>query len=131
MRFADEDPPSFFTLFQEGNPSPFYKEALAFTAFGLDGFKEGAERDGAALVILATHRVSYFGGGGAFARLNELAAERRIPVVDQGLHIHRQGAELRDAQWAHDAHWNPDGHQWAAAALLAYLKRNGCRSRGT
>ena len=62
IRPANEDPPSFFTLFQEGNPSPFYNEALAFTAFGLDEFKRRAERDGAALVILATHGMSYFGG---------------------------------------------------------------------
>ena len=122
-----EDIPSVFSLFQEGNASPFSKEALAFTAFGLDEFKERAERDGAALVILATHRVSYFGGG----LMNEMAAERGIPVVDQELHIHRQGAELRDAEWTHDAHWNPSGHQKAAEALLEYLKRMGCRSRGT
>ena len=57
-----EDIPSVFSLFQEGNASPFSKEALAFTAFGLDEFKERAERDGAALVILATHEMSYYGG---------------------------------------------------------------------
>ena len=67
IRPANEDPPSFFTFFRERNDSPFYKEALAFTAFGLDEFKKRAERDGAALVILATHRMRYFGerGGGA------------------------------------------------------------------
>ena len=63
IRPANEAPPSFFRLFREGNASPFYKEALAFTAFGLDEFKDRAERDGAGLVILATHRMSYFGGG--------------------------------------------------------------------
>ena len=123
IRPANEDPPSFFTLFREGNASLFYKEALAFTAFGLDEFKERAERDGAALVILATHPMHYFRGG-RFARMNELAAERRIPVIDQGDVIYRQGADLRDAEWAHDSHWNPAGHQWAAEALLEYLKRN-------
>ena len=56
--------------------------------------------------------------------MNELAAERRIPVIDQGDVIYRQGADLRDAEWAHDSHWNPAGHQWAAEALLEYLKRN-------
>ena len=64
IRPANEDPPTFFSLFQEGNDSPLYKEALAFTAFGLDEFKKRTERDGAALVILATHRTRYFGGGG-------------------------------------------------------------------
>ena len=123
IRPANEDPPSFFTFFREGNASPFYREALAFTAFGLDEFKEHVERGGAALVILATHGMSYFGGGG-FARMDELAAERRIPVIDQADVIYRQGADLRDAGWAHDAHWSPTGHRWAAGALLEYLKRN-------
>lgn len=115
--------PSFFARFQEGTDSPFYEEALAFTAFGLDQFKERAVRDGAALVILATHRMHRFGGG-IFARMSEMAAERGIPVIDQGDYIHRQGAELDDAGWAHDDHWSPTGHQWAAEALLEYLKQN-------
>ena len=110
-------------LLQAGRDSPFYKEALAFTAFGLDQFKERTERDGAALAILATHRMRHWGGS-LFAPMNEMAAERHIPVVDQADFIHRQGAELRDAEWAHDAHWNAAGHRWAAEALLEYLKRN-------
>ena len=122
-RPANEDTPSFFALFAEGSDSPFYAEALAFTAFALDEFKRRTERDGASLVILATHRASSFGGG-VLARLNETAAERGIPVIDQGDWIRRQGAGRRDARWAHDAHWNPAGHQWAAEALLEYLKRN-------
>ena len=111
-------------LFAQGGDSPpFYTEALAFTAFALDEFKRRTEHDGAALVILATHEMSDFGGG-VLARLNETAAERGIPVIDQGDFIRRQGAELRDARWAHDYHWNPAGHRWAAQALLEYLKRN-------
>ena len=123
MRPADEEVPNFYALFQEGNDSPFYEEALAFTAFGLDQFKDRAGRDGAALVILATYRMHRFGGG-TFARMSEMAAERGIPVIDQSDFIHRQGAELRDARWAHDDHWSPTGHQWAAEALLEYLKQN-------
>ena len=123
MRLANEASPNFFTLFQEGNDAPFYEEALAFTAFGLDEFKARTERDGAALVILASHRMRRFGGG-TFARLNEMAAQRHIPVIDQAEIIYRQGAELRDAGWAHNDHWSPAGHQWAAEALLEYLKRN-------
>ena len=123
MRFANEDTPTFYKLFEERNDSPFFKEALAFTAFGLDAFKARTERDGAALVILASHRMRRFGGG-TFARMNEMAAQRRIPVIDQADVIYRQGAELRDAGWAHDDHWSPAGHEWAAEALLEYLKQN-------
>ena len=114
----DEDIPA------EGSDAPFVTEALAFTAFALDEFKRRTERDGAALVILATHRMSYVEGRGALARLNEMAGERGIPVIDQGDYIRRQGAGLRDAHWPYDGHWNPAGHQWAAEALLEYLKRN-------
>ena len=56
--------------------------------------------------------------------MNEMAAERGIPVIDQGDVIHRQGAELRDARWAHDEHWSPAGHRYATEALLEYLKQN-------
>ena len=120
---ARPEMPSFFALFQEGNDSPFYQEALAYTGFGLDQFKERAQRDGVALVILATHRLSRFGGH-TLARMSETAAERRIPVIDQGEYIHRQGAKLDDASWRHDDHWSPAGHRWAASALLEYLVAN-------
>ncbi len=114
-----------FRLLAEENGGPLYTETLAFTALALDEFKKRAERDGAALVILASHRMRRVpDGGGALARLNELASERRIPVVDHGDFINARGAEPRDAEWAHDNHWNLAGHRWAAEALLEYLKQN-------
>ena len=115
---ANEEVPSFFALFAEGNDSPFLKEALTFTAFGIDEFKKRTERDGAALAILAIHQT------GAFAPMNAMAEELGVPVIDQADFIRRRGAELRDAQWAHDGHWNSAGHQWAAETLLQYLKEN-------
>ena len=136
MWFENEETPSFFALFQEGYgspngllngssnaPPPFFKEALAHTAFGLDDFRKRTERDGAALAILATHRMQRFGGG-TFAWMNAMAEERGIPVIDQAALIRRQGAELRDAQFPHNSYWNPAGHHWAAEALLEYLKEN-------
>lgn len=56
--------------------------------------------------------------------INEIAADQGIPVINQGDFIYRQGGELRDAEWTHNAHWNPTGYRWAAEALLAYLKQN-------
>ena len=110
-------------LFAEGGDSPFFAEALAYTAFGLDEFSKRAVRDGAALVILASHSMSRFEDG-LLARLEEMAAARGIPVIDQGGFIRRQGAELRDAHWKRDGHWNSAGHRWAAQALLEWLKQN-------
>ena len=103
---------------------PVYEDALDFTGFALDQFKERADRDGAALVILSTH---YMGTRGdlAFDRLTALAEPRDIPVIDYNNYVLRQGAEpRRDAVWAHDGHWNVAGHQWAAEVLLEYLKQN-------
>ena len=103
---------------------PIYEDALEFTAFALDQFRERADRDGAALVILSTH---YIGTRGdlAFDRLTALAEPRGIPVIDYNDYVLRQGATpRRDARWEHDGHWNTAGHRWAAEALLEYLKQN-------
>ena len=101
-----------------------HEDALDFTAFALDQFKERADRDGAALVILSSH---YIGTRGdlPFDRLAALAEPRGIPVIDYNDYVLRQGAEpRRDTRWEHDSHWNAAGHRWAAEALLEYLKRN-------
>ena len=100
-----------------------HEDALDFTAFALDQFGERAGRDGAALVILSSHTMGTRGDL-AFDRMADLAESRGIPVIDQYDYIFRQGAGPRDAQWAHDVHWNIAGHQWAAEALLEYLKEN-------
>ena len=110
--------------FYYGHLPAVYEEALDFTGFALDQFRERAARDGAALVILSTHDMRTAGDHG-FDRLTALAEARGIPVIDQYDYILRQGADpKRDARWAHDGHWNAAGHQWAAEALLEYLKQN-------
>ena len=101
---------------------PVYEDALDFTGFALDRFRERADRDGAALVILSIHHMGTRGHLG-FDRLATLAESRGIPIIDQHDYITRQGARPRDAIWAHDGHWNAAG-RWAAEALLEYLKEN-------
>ena len=110
-------------LFAQDMPA-IYEDALDFTAFALDQFRERADRDGAALVILSTHYIGTRGDLG-FDRLTALAEPRGIPVIDYNDYVLRQGAEPgRDAIWKHDPHWNTAGHRWAAEALLEYLKAN-------
>ena len=112
----------FFASTEEDLPA-VHKDALDFTAFAFDQFRERAERDGAALAILSIHAMRTFGDAG-FDRLAALAEPRGIPVIDQYDHMLRQGADWRDAEWAHDGHWNAAGHRWAAEAVLEWLKRN-------
>ena len=103
---------------------PVYEDALDFTGFGLDQFRERADRDGVALVILTSNYMGTRGDLG-FDRLTALAEARGIPVIDYHDYVLRQGAEpRRDTRWAHDGHWNAAGHRWAAEALLEYLKEN-------
>ena len=102
---------------------PVYEDALDFTAFALDQFRERAARDGSALVILSSHYIGTRGDLG-FDRLTALAEPRGIPVIDYNDYVLRQGAEPMDARWKHDSHWNAAGHRWAAEALLEYLKEN-------
>ena len=101
---------------------PAFQEALALLGFALDQFVERTRRDGVELVILAIYEL---GGRGnrAFDRLHALAAARGIPVVDQHDYIVSRGGDVRDAHWPRDGHWSPAGHQWAAEALLEYLRR--------
>ena len=110
-------------VFRQKDMPPYFEGALDFTAFALDEFKKRTERDGVSLVILATHRMRTRGYP-PFDRLAAMAEARGIPVVDQYDYIRRQDARPRDANWAHDPHWNAAGHQWAAEAMLEYLEKN-------
>ena len=109
--------------FAQSSLPPLYADALDYTAFALEQFKRRADRDGSKLVILAAHRAKMLGGR-IFERLSAMAADLGIPVIDQADYILRQGARIEDAQWRHDYHWNPAGHQWAAEALLEWLRDN-------
>ena len=110
--------------FARGRLSPIYAEALEYTAFALAQFRERTDRDGAGLVILAAHNLKAAGTTYLFDWLRETAAAQGIPVIDQSDYILRQGAKLQDAQWRHDGHWNEQGHQWAAEALLEWIREN-------
>ena len=107
-------------ILRAGPESAIYRDGVAITAFALDEFQRRATRDGAQLAILPAE-------GDHQAPLREMAAERGIPIIDLADYVRRQGGSMQDANfWATalDWHWNRQGHQWAAEALLEYLSRN-------
>ena len=94
-----------------------------FTAFGIDRFKERADRDGVAFLILFVEEMNSTYEWAAEA-LKEMARERGVPLIDLHAYIARQGRDIRESRFAHDIHWNATGHLWAAEALLEWLARN-------
>ena len=119
------DPPSgpIDERLLEEDPPPVFAEAFEFTAWSLAEFRRRADRDGAALAILSTHQM-----GGVDSRWSELlrgmAAPLGIPVISQYDWIAGRGGRVGDAHWPHDDHWNAQGHQWAAEAILDWLRRH-------
>lgn len=97
-------------------------EGLDYTAFALAEFKARAQRDGFALVVLATEHVG--GAAPMYQRLDKLTRAAQLDVIDLHDYIVRQGGRLADGHWSRDRHWSPTGHRWAAEALFEYLAAN-------
>ena len=110
-------------VFARRDLPPIFEDALQYTRFAMEQFKQRADRDGAKLVILAPFTVKNRGIL-MFERLSKIAAALDIPVIDQADYILRQGNKFTDAHWPHDGHWDPAGHRWAAEALLEYIKEH-------
>ena len=114
--------PNIDLMFAEPDPlPPVFQQALRFTGFAFDTFKARAASDGAKLVVLATHEVQ----GMRAERLRKILAERDIPLVSMPEHIARRGGKITDAHWRHDGHWSPQGHTWAAEAIVEHMAKAG------
>ena len=110
-------------------PGPFFEwtqRDRIFTAFAFDEWKERVHGEGASLVVLSGHDAapSHARTRSMLDDMKRLAFERDIPVIDQLDHILLRGGNPRDAHFASDSHWTPQGHQWAAEALLEWLAAN-------
>ena len=110
--------------FKENRLPPIFQDALQYTAFGIDQFKQRADRDDVALAILAATRDMGTRGDPQFDRLTAIAQPRAIPIISDYDYIVKQGYHPDAALWRHDSHWNANGHQWAAEAILEWLKAN-------
>ena len=114
---------------------PVFSRALASTEHALRLFKERTKNRGEALLLVIAHGVvgnrycadAVHGNGSRswdmlnqLKRITEIAGRVGIPFLD----LHRAFAERgdwRDAEFAHDNHWNALGHRWAAEAIADYL----------
>ena len=121
-------------FFAENMPAVF-EEAVSLAGFALDEFLDRKEEDGFELVALLTHTLyRKFNSGtelygrrmiktGAQRRWLRLLDERGIDAVDQVEFILANGGAVQDAQFSRDGHWSPQGHKWAAEALLSYFEK--------
>ena len=102
------------------------EEEEAVTAFALDQWKIQVENapPPSRLIVLTNHTMHNPRNPAALEILTRLAAERDIPVIDQMAHILDRGGDPGDVDFANDAHWSPQGHQWAAEALLEWMASN-------
>lgn len=108
-------------LFDKDTPPPFIEKEFELTRFALEQFKLRTDHDGASLVILLPHLFR----GKSYPAINYLrrtAAKLDIPVIDQWKYILHHGLRFEDARWDHDVHWTATGHQWAAEAIIEYIK---------
>ena len=117
-------PAAIWSAFKEERLPPSLEKALQYTAFGIEQFKRRADRDGAALAILSATRDMGTRGDPQFDRISAIAEARGIPIISDYEYIVRQGYDAQDGTWASDGHWNAVGHQWAAEAVLEWLKEN-------
>ena len=115
---------SLDTQFTEEHLPPIHEEALEYTAFGIDQFKRRTDRDGAKLAILAATQYMGRQGDPQFDRLSAIAEARDIPVISHYDYMVSQGYNPSDGRWRADPYWNATGHQWAAEAILEWLKEN-------
>ena len=103
---------------------PPLEDELEYTAFGIDQFKRRADRDDATLLIIAATDDMGTRSDPQFDRLSAVAEARGIPVISDYDYIVSQGHDYKDARWRNVIHWNAVGHQWAAEAVLEWLKAN-------
>ncbi len=100
---------------------------LGFTAFALEQWRDRTQRAGSQLVVLSTNIMRLDQPPAPeepFERLVPIVEALDIPLVDQYDYIVRRGGDPREASWRQDWHWNPQGHQWAAEAMLEHLEEN-------
>ncbi len=114
--------PSIDGMFHEPDPlPPAFAQAMRFTGYAFDLYKQRTAADGAQLVVMGTHELA----PALEKRVAALLEARAIPFVSLRQFITAKGRQPTEAQWRHDGHWSPQGHAWAAEALAQEFSRRG------
>ena len=98
---------------------PAFEAAVASTKCAFIEWQKLAEQDGFKLLVASADNVA-----GQIERLKGITGELELPLID----LHQEFVKHHDPALAHfqrDAHWSPNGHRWAATAVLNYLADNG------
>jgi hypothetical protein len=110
-------------FYSPGEMPPVFEDAIASTKCAFAEWKRLSEADGFSLLVVATEHVETEHSTGQIDRLKAILDELGLPL----LNLHREFARHRDrsaSRWKFDGHWTPTGHQWAADAILSYLKKH-------
>ena len=110
--------------FTEEHLASVFQDALEYTAFGIEQFKRRADRDGARLAILSVTASMGTRGDPQFDRLSAIADARGIPIINEYDYRVSQRHDTWGGHLHFDGHWTSTGHQWAAEAILEWLKQN-------
>ena len=113
-----------YRLYLEERLPPIYEDALEYTRFSMEQFKRRADSDGTQLAILSATGEIGTRGDPPFERLSSIADALGIPVISVYDYIVDKGHDEWDGRWSFDKHWTATGHEWAAEAVLEWLKAN-------
>jgi len=98
---------------------PVFEAAVASTKCAFVEWQKLAEQDGFKLLVASANSVE-----GQIDRLKGMTGELELPLID----LHQEFVKHHDPKLAHfkgDGHWSPNGHRWAADAIMNYLADNG------
>jgi hypothetical protein len=118
--------PGIDTMFDTADPlPPAFAQAVRFTKFAFDVYKQRAEADNARLVVLGTHELS----DRQDQRVAAILQSSGIPFLSLRRFITEKGKQTADAHWRHDGHWSPQGHAWAAELIAVEIGKGGICER--
>jgi hypothetical protein len=98
---------------------PAFEATIALTKCAFVEWQKLAEQDGFKLLVASVNNVA-----GQIDRLKGITGELELPLID----LHQYFVKHHDPALAHfksDGHWSPNGHRWAATAVINYLADNG------